>query len=129
MQLDILPDLPRKLNKREASVTSSVLKWFKTNYPSSCALEIKATNKNSIPASALLPHQYKALIAVKNDSGITFKIPDTGHMKLPFDAFFLKHIDAFVVACFTKNRICLAIDPLKWKGAKPDSVCEFSFTP
>lgn len=97
------------------------MKWFLTNHPSSVALEIKATKTNSIPFSAVKPHQLKALLAVRSPLGMSYKIPDSSHVRLPFDGFVLKKTESYVVACFTKQRICLAIEPEKWQGARPDT--------
>lgn len=105
------------------------MKWFQKNYPSSVALEIKATQTNSIPFSAVKPHQMKALLAVRSEEGLIFKIPDSSHTRLPFDTIQYKKTPSFVVACFTKHGICLAIPPEKWQGARPDSPCDFSLTP
>jgi len=123
----LLPELPKTINKREAKITPRVLAWMKKNYPFSVALEIKVSKTNTIPASALKDHQHKALIAVKSKYGMTYKIPDTGRVQAPFDAFQLKHTTSFVVACFPKHGTCLAIAPEKWQGAKyePMSACEF----
>ena len=101
------------------------MKWFMKNHPSSVALEIKNTATNSIPFSAVKPHQMKALLAVKSKQGMSYKSPDSSHVRLPFDSFVLKDTEAYVVACFSKQRICLAIDPNKWQGAKPDTPAEF----
>lgn len=108
-------------------MTPKVLAWFRKNYHFSVALEIKSSQTNSIAKSTLLDHQLKALLQVKTDHGLSFKIPDTGHMKLPFDAFQMKNTQAFVVACFPKHGVCLAIKPEKWRGAKydPQSDCTF----
>ncbi len=118
-----LPPLPKKLNKREAHVTPSVLKWFKENIKESCAIEIKATSKDTIPEKALAPHQRLALLAASGD-GITHKIADN-RTRLPFDAFMLKHAPAFVVACYTKHGICLVFDINEWKGARYDDEAKF----
>ena len=94
----MLPNLPRKLNKREAKVTPLVIAWFKENYPKSVALEIKV-GKNK-----LLPHQKIALEQVQ-EGEFAWKIPDMGKRN-PFDAFILKDADAFVVVC--EGRDCKA---------------------
>ena len=86
-----LPDLPRKLNKREAKITPDVIRWFKENYKTSVALEIKV-GKNK-----LLPHQEIALEQVQKGS-FSWKIPDMG-TRNPFDSFILKNANAFVVIC------------------------------
>jgi len=103
-----------------------VLSWFEKNYPHSVALEIKSTNGNTIPRSSLKDHQLKALLSVRSDHGLIFKIPDSSRTRLPFDAFQMKNTQSFVIACFPKHKICLAIDPDKWDGAKPTTIPTFS---
>lgn len=101
-----------------------MLAYFKTNPSlSSCAIEIKATNKNTIPEKVLLPHQKQALLAVKH-ARITHKIADN-RTKLPFDAFMLVKSNAWVVACFTTKGICLVFDIEDWKGASFDTPANF----
>ena len=124
--METLPDLPRVLNKREAKKTPKVLDWFKTNYHSNCAIEIKvAQNKspNTIPEKALQDHQKKALMDAKHGS-LVHKIADTG-MRNPFDAFMLCNSDAFVVACFTQYGYCLVFDIDDWRGARYDDEALF----
>jgi len=116
-----LPDLPRKLQKREQSITPRVLEWFNKNFPFSVALEIKATKTASIPPSALLPHQLQALLAVQSEAGLTHKISDAGRIRQPFDAFQMKKTRSFVVCVFLSHKVCLAIDPAKWNGASINS--------
>ena len=125
MLYTILPELPRKLQKRESKITPQILAWFRLNYPHSCAIEIKVTKTRSIPASALKPHQKQALLQAQSELGITWKIPDTSRTRLPFDAFQLKNSHAFVVACFLNHGVYLAIDPAKWIGATPETIPTF----
>lgn len=118
-----LPDLiPNVRQKREQKVTPKVLQWFRTTYHSNCAIEIKATNKNTIPEKALQDHQRLALQSAKG-RGIVHKIADNKR-RLPFDAFMLINADAFVVACFTAHGRCLVIPVDKWKGASPETPCD-----
>ena len=112
-----LPDLPRQIVKREASVTPRVLEWFRTLYKRSCAIEVKCTDGNSIPKSALMEHQRLALLAATGE-GIVHKLSDEARRKQPFDAFQLVSVPAYVVACFTKHRKCLVIPVEEWRGAK-----------
>jgi len=111
-----LPDLPRQVKKREADVTPKILDWFLHKHWGSCAIEIKATNGNSIPASALEPHQQRALLDAL-DHGIVHKIADSGR-RLPFDAFVLKGVPAYVVACFTSHGKAYVVPVDKWKGGR-----------
>lgn len=126
IRTETLPPLPAKREKREASLTPLILNWFRTNYKGSCAIEIKATKSNSIPESALQPHQKAALIAARG-AGVVYKIPDTSFAKRPFDAFMLSYTQAFVVACFSSSRVCLVIEADKWKGATPKTPALFRF--
>jgi hypothetical protein len=89
----------------------------------SAAIEIKSTNNNTIAEKALRPHQKLALLAAK-EKGITFKIPDSG-VRLPFDAFFLKESNAYVIACFPKHGLCLVFDVSSWSGARFDDEALF----
>lgn len=118
-----LPDLPQIRKKTEQKITPSVLNWFRKNYANSCAIEIKATNKNTIPEKALQDHQKKALRDAKHRI-IVHKIADNKRRN-PFDAFMLTNADAFVVACFSAHGVCLVIDVDEWKGARYDDLAPF----
>lgn len=100
------------------------MEWFRKNWTSNCAIEIKATNKNTIPKKALQDHQRRALLDAKG-AGIVHKIADAGR-KNPFDAFMLYKADAFVVACFTKHGVCLVIDVEDWEGISYDDEASFN---
>lgn len=121
-----LPNLPRKLNKREADITPRIEAWFQKNYHFDVAIEVKATKTGSIPASAVKPHQLKALLQVQTPEGLAYKIPDALHIRLPFDFFVLKNCHSFVVAVFLSHKVCLAFDPKYWNGAKPTTCPTFS---
>lgn len=97
-----LPDLPKKLNKKEAKITPAVLKWFEDHYPYSCALEIKV-GKNKV-----LDHQLIALKQVA-DGTFSYKIPDTGRRN-PFDAVVLQNAKAFIITCDATSKDCMAVD-------------------
>jgi hypothetical protein len=122
-----LPDLPRVLNKREAHITPKVMSWFHKNYQKDWAIEIKATATNSIPFSAVKPHQLQSLLEARSKKGFKHKLSDALRQRQPFDAFGFKGADTFVVACFTKHGICLAIEPDNWQGARIDTPCAFTF--
>lgn len=113
-----MPDLPRTLNKREAKITPAVLRWFRERYPGSCAIEVKVGVGDSIPASAVKPHQMASLKAA--DTGFVHKLSDIARIKQPFDAFMLKGVPGYVVACFPKHKKCLVIDANRWNGARHD---------
>lgn len=115
--MNTLPPLPERKHKGEAIVTPKVLAWFRQNHDGPCAIEIKATAKVRIPESALKEHQKLALIDATT-RGIVHKIADN-KTKNPFDAFMLKGVPAYVVACFTGDGICLVIPVEEWRGAFP----------
>lgn len=87
-------------------------------YRKSCAVEIKASAGNTIPASALLDHQRAALMDVASFRGIAHKLSDEARRQQPFDAFMLANVPAYVVACFTKAGVCYVIPIEIWKGAR-----------
>ena len=116
-----LPDLTRKLNKREASISPRILEWFHTKYPYSWFIEIKATKTNTIPLSAVKPHQLKALIDCQSPTGFKHKMSDIGRIRQPFDAFGAKNAHAFVVCAFLSHHLCFAFDPSTWHGASINS--------
>lgn len=123
---NILPDLPRTLKKREASITPRILDWFQNNYHLSCALEIKVTKTGSIAKSALLPHQLQSLLQAQTKDGIVHKISDIGRIRQPFDSFVLKNAQSFVICAFLNHKVCLAINPNKWNGATPTTQATFA---
>jgi len=98
-----------------------------THYPFDWFIEVKATTGNSIPARAVLPHQLAALKAVRSKKGFNHKLSDALRIRQPFDAFGVREKDSFVIACFTKHGVCLAILPDKWEGANINTPCEFQF--
>ena len=122
---DNLPNLPRKLHKREADITPKILAWFRKNHKQSCAIEIKASTGDTIPRSALAPHQRAALLAAMGQ-GITHKLSDEARRRQPFDAFMLAGVEAYVVCAFTKRGIALVM-PVHWfDGARYDSPAMFT---
>ncbi|MES2006878.1 MAG: hypothetical protein V4436_02085 [Patescibacteria group bacterium] len=125
-----LPPLPKTLHKREASVTPKVLAWFKTHHEGPAAIEVKATDTKSIPASKLEPHQRLALLAAMSSEGMTHKLSDEARRRQPFDALLLKNTPAYVVACFTGtgDRICLVIPVEEWCGARSDTKALYTIT-
>ena len=104
-----LPELPKKIKKKEQDITPKILKWFKENYTHSCAIEIKISNTDTFSKSKLEEHQLKALLEV-NSGPFIHKIADSKRRN-PFDSFFLYKEDAWIVIYFTKYKKCLAMRP------------------
>jgi penicillin-binding protein-related factor A (putative recombinase) len=91
------------MKKLEAQFTIKFrdwLTWQKKLPPA--AYEIKATNKKSIPLSAVKQHQVDALLNVKRGR-FYYKIPDDGFAQKPFDCFTLTG-QAYVVLAFIEPR-------------------------
>ena len=92
-----LPDLPRVLNKREASFGIQFRRYLEKNPMPSSAFELKATTKKSIPFSCLKDHQISYLLSTKKKSGLLWKIADDSKGIKCFDYFYLRNAYAFVV--------------------------------
>jgi len=80
---------------KEKNFQSTFNKWMKTIYKRTCCFELKLTKTNSVPFSAVVPHQVSALENAKNGV-LVYKIPDVGYQN-PFDGFCLASVDSFVV--------------------------------
>lgn len=117
-----LPDLPRRLNKREQSISPRVMAWLQDHYHQTIPFEIKATKTGSIPKSAVADHQLKSLLECQTERGFLYKIPDNARIRLPFDGFLIKNTPSFVICVFLTHKVCLAFDPRVWNGAKPTSI-------
>lgn len=91
----MLPNLPKKYNRREAKIDSLVLEWFAENWKNSCAVEVK------IKGNKVLPHQLAALQEVARGT-FKYKIPDMGR-RTCYDGYVLKNADAFIVTCNGTN--------------------------
>lgn len=113
-----LPELPKTKKHHEANWTPVVLNWFRENYNGNCAIEVKVSKNNkTVPRSAVALHQILALSAVKKDPrGFAYKISDESRRQLPFDAFFLKFAEAFIVCVFPRHGVAIAVNPLAWQG-------------
>ncbi len=117
-----LPDLPVKKTKTEATITTlKIMPWIRENLDT-CAFEIKATYKKSMPVSVVKDHQLKALLAVRAGTFV-HKLSDAGHVRLPFDGIVLKKMPAYVIAAFCgdSERVALVIPVENWHGCMSDS--------
>lgn len=76
------------------------------------AFELKWAKGDSIPFSALRPHQKDSLLAAKHGR-LVYKIADDSIGFKPFDCFALKGTDAFVVIGFGSGKVFL-IDIDDW---------------
>lgn len=91
--------------KREANFQTFFTKWVRHVFKSTAAFEVKQTTTNSIPYSALAPHQANALMNVSHETFV-WKIPDAGYQN-PFDCFSLHQTKAYVVVVFPSRKFYL----------------------
>ena len=80
---------------KERDFQSHFNKWLKAVHRQTGAFELKLARTNSLPYSAVAPHQVDALLNSKHGT-LVFKIPDSGFTN-PFDCFSLSGVPAFVV--------------------------------
>ncbi len=73
--------------------------WLKARWKKTGAFELKLTKTDSIPFSAVKPHQIAALKAAKHGV-LAYKIADVGLAQKPFDCFCFAGVPAFVVIQF-----------------------------
>ena len=103
-----LPDLPRVLKKREADWTTTVFRhWLEKNGKTG-AYEVKYAKGDSLPFSAVLPHQIENLLAVRHKTFV-YKVVDMGE-KNPFDCFCMTEQPAYIVIKYPKGFVLITID-------------------
>lgn len=95
-----LPDLPKKVHRREAHVDSIVAEKLRLKHKHrNWALEVK------MKGNKLEPHQKVALKQVENGKFMPYKLPDMGQRN-PFDYFYLGDADAIVCVVDGKEVTC-----------------------
>lgn len=92
----------------EKDFQTEFCKWAKYNIKETAAFELKFTRSLSLPFSDVQEHQINALYNAKHHY-LIHKIPDAGYQN-PFDCFFLKGCNAYVVIMFTKQKTFYLID-------------------
>lgn len=98
--------------KREANFTIYFRHWLKANtFMASSAFELKQTTTDSLPFSSVKQHQINALLAVKNaESGVLYKAPDDSMGSKPFDLFYLRLAEAYIVVKYPKLFVIIDIE-------------------
>ena len=90
--------------RREANFQTLFRHWLKAHHREfeSCAFELKQTTSASIPFDAVAEHQAVALAAVRGRiaRGLLYKAPDDSRGVKPFDFFFLRDAQSYVVIRF-----------------------------
>ena len=104
-----LPELPRILNKKEASWTTNFLKkWVleESTLPSG-PIEVKQTKMDSIPFSAVSEQQLADLLECMSSRGHWWKVADMGR-KNDFDVVFYRNSPAWVVIKYPKGFVVIS---------------------
>lgn len=125
--MKMLPNLPRILKKKEASITPRINAFMAQYAPPCCAWEIKTVKGSSCPKKAVLEHQIRALRAVMSPAGVVHKLSDEARRQQPFDAFKIASASAYVVVHYQKHKTCIVYDAGSWNGATIDSPCVWRF--
>ncbi len=115
----MLPNLPKQIKKKEADFTTKTFrKWLlsQSNFYTS-AFEIKQTETDSLPFSAVKDHQIAALLSVRKN-GLLYKISDESRGAKPFDMFFMKNDEAYVVIKYPKVFVLIDIEAFVEKKKK-----------
>ena len=74
-------------------------KWLQHRWSWTGVFELKLARGKSLAFSAVQEHQERALLMV-SFSGIYYKIPDDTYSQKPFDCFYIKNAEAYVVVMF-----------------------------
>lgn len=88
------------MHKREAVFQTLFKRWLQARWKGGPAVfELKRTLTYRLPLKDVKPHQVAALTAARGN-GLYYKIPDDSYGAKPFDCFFLKGVEAYVVVAF-----------------------------
>lgn len=91
--------------KRESKFQTLFRHWIRANQTlfDSGAFELKQTRTDSLPFSDVAEHQDIALDAVQQvETGLLYKAPDDSAGTKPFDFFYLRDADAWIVIRYPK---------------------------
>lgn len=104
------------MKKREANFTVLFRHWLRKYYdhinptPIGAAFELKQTLTESIAFSSVQEHQIIALQAVQTTQGLLYKAPDDSRGIKPFDMFYLRDADAYIVIKYPTCFVLIDID-------------------
>ena len=105
-----LPELPKKLNKKEANWTTNFLKnWVlvHSNLPSG-PIEVKQTTKDYLSFSSVSEAQRRDLLACTTPKGHWWKVADMGR-KNDFDVVFYRNSPAWIIIKYPKGFVVIGI--------------------
>lgn len=106
--------------KREAAFYGTFRSFLQNRFKRSGAFEIKQTTKDSIPFSAVQPHQIAALIAAKRGT-LVYKPPDDTRGFKPCDFLVLHSVRAYVVIKYPEGFVLIDVDDWSEEERKSQS--------
>lgn len=95
------------MKKREADFGVLFRHWIKANPRFSCAVELKQTQKKSIPFSCVEQHQIDYLTAINSDKGVLIRVQGVNGEP---DYIYLRNAPAYVFIKFPGEFHGLSID-------------------
>lgn len=101
--MDILPELPKGKNRKEAKVDGRVAEWFLHNWPRVVAIEVK------VVGGTTKPHQENFLRKMANKLGFKYKFRDGG-LRTPCDYIVFPigvDVDAVLATCDGNHCECI----------------------
>lgn len=104
---NILPELPRVLNKREANFSLKFREWIEKNPRFSCTLEIKQTTTDSIPFSDVGESQLAYGLRIKSDEGVLIRVIGTNGEP---DYIWCRNMPAFIVIKYPKGFVLIDVE-------------------
>ncbi len=97
--------------KHEANFQTAFRHWLMSNKSfGSAAFELKHSPTNSFPFDRVVEHQENSLFAATCNNGLLFKIPDDSISYKPFDMFYLRNAEAYVVIKYPKDFVIISIN-------------------
>ena len=111
--MNMLPELPKKLNKREANWTTNVLhKWWMGNKPPAGPIEVKYAQLDYL--NFKLVTQLPELLACMSDKGHWWKVADMGR-KNSFDVVWYCKSPAWIVIKYPKGFVAISASAFDWE--------------
>ncbi len=104
------------MKKREADFGTLFRHWLKANQDKfeSAGFELKQTRTNRLRFDAVVDHQIAALDAVQQPyTGLLYKAPDDSRGIKPFDFFYLKDADGWIVIRYPDFFCVIDIDDFR----------------
>lgn len=91
--------------KKESKFQTEFNTWLRHYWSTPAVFELKIVQAGrSLSCSQLQDHQISSLKKAKH-TGLIYKIPDVGRLRKPFDSFYLRNIDAYLVIQFHKRGV------------------------